>query len=450
MIRRVVSLLVVNLVVFAVAAELIALAVFYYQTGWLYYLDPYRPQLAAVPEPPAGTLTTAALHPYFGPTHQPGIPFDMPEALRDPAAPPDATRAATNNFGFTARRDYPVARASDRQLLVGIFGGSVGAWFCEVGAGRLAATLAKAPAFQGREVVPLCFSHEGYKQPQQLLILSYFLSIGQAFDLVVNIDGFNEVAISPLNTARGTDLSMPSVIHMDPLTALLDQSSMSAGKVEALSRIHGYRQRLNAVAARANGAWSAAWHVALTRFHGVLDRRYRAEVARFDALPATGPSLVRVTPPVRARAGAELYRDIASQWARSSVLMHQMLAGRGARYVHVLQPNQYFTTRAFAPGEAAVALAADSLFKPGVEQGYPALQAVIASGDLATAGVTVVDGVHLFDAERAPMYIDNCCHYTRRGYEILADAIAAAVVETERSKDRPGGSSPARTTPAPR
>ena len=76
---------------------------------------------------------------------------------------------------------------------------------------RLAAALAAAPAFRGRDIVPLCFSHEGYKQPQQLLILSYFLSIGQAFDVVVNIDGFNEVAISPLNDARGLDISMPSV-----------------------------------------------------------------------------------------------------------------------------------------------------------------------------------------------------------------------------------------------
>ena len=112
--------------------------------------------------------------------------------------------------------------------------------------------------------------------------------------------------------------------------------------------------------------------------------------------------------------------------------MHQMLAASGARYVHVLQPNQYFTTRPFAPGEAAVALAADSPFKPGVEQGYPVLEQTIASGELAQAGVTVVDGVHLFDAERAPVYIDNCCHYTRRGYEILADAIAAAVLSRGR------------------
>ena len=107
--------------------------------------------------------------------------------------------------------------------------------------------------------------------------------------------------------------------------------------------------------------------------------------------------------------------------------MQQMLAARGARYVHVLQPNQYFTTRPFAPGEAAVAIAADSPFKPGVEQGYPLLEQVVSSGELARAGVTVVDGVHLFDGERAPVYIDNCCHYTRRGYEILADAIAAAL-----------------------
>jgi hypothetical protein len=279
-------------------------------------------------------------------------------------------------------------------------------------------------------VVPLCFSHEGYKQPQQLLILSYFLSIGQAFDAVVNIDGFNEVAISPLNDARGLDISMPSVMHMDPLTALVDQSSMSAGKVEALARIQGYRRRLNDAARRANGAWSAAAHLVFARLHGVLDRQYRAEVARFDAIPAAaGGSLVRVTPSVRAREGAALYQDIARNWAASSVLMHQMAAARGARYVHVLQPNQYFTTRRFAEGEAAIALAADSPFKTGVELGYPLLERVISSGELGRAGVTVVDGVHLFDAERAPVYIDNCCHYTRRGYEILADAIAAALAK---------------------
>jgi hypothetical protein len=428
MLRRVAFLFVINLLVFVVAAEVIAAAVFGYQTGWLYYVDPYRPQTAIVPEPAGGRVTTAALHPYFGPTHQPGIPFDLPAALRPPQAPNEPRAAATNNFGFTATRDYPVARAGARQLLVGIFGGSVAAWFCEVGTDRLVARLPALPAYQGREIVPLCFAHEGYKQPQQLLILSYFLSIGQELDLAINIDGFNEVALSPLNDARGSDISMPSVMHMDPLVALLDQSSMSGDKVEALARIQGYRRRLNAAAVRANNAWSAASYFIFSRVHAVLERQYQDEVRRFDALPAgSGTSLIRVTPKVRPRDAAALQQDIAAGWMRASLLMRQMLASRGARYVHVLQPNQYFTTRPFAPGEADVALTAASPFKPGAEHGYPELERVIGSGAFAQAGVTFVDGVHLFDAERAPVYIDNCCHYTRRGYEILADAIAEAI-----------------------
>jgi len=305
----------------------------------------------------------------------------------------------------------------------------VAAWFCQVGTDRLVSRLAEAPSFRGREIVPLCFAHEGYKQPQQLLVLSYFLSIGQELDLVVNIDGFNEVALSRLNDARGSDISMPSVMHMDPLAALLDQSSLTADKVESLARIQGYRRRVNAAAARANAARSAAMYFVYSRLHAVLDRQYQAEVRRFDALPAgPGTSMIRVTPKLRTREGAALWQDIARGWQQSSLLMQQMLAARGARYVHVLQPNQYFTTRPFAAGEAGVALLAESPFKPGAEQGYPELERVAASGALAKAGVTFVDGVHLFDAERAAVYIDNCCHYTRRGYEILADAIARALM----------------------
>jgi hypothetical protein len=427
MVRRITALVVINVTVLVVAAELVALAVFYYQTGWLYYVDPYRAQLAVVRDAEQGRLTTAALHPYFGPTHQPGIPYDPPESLRGSTPVP---RVATNNFGFVSAYDYPFTRASERQFLIGLFGGSVGAWFCQVGAQRLVARLAESPALRGREIVPLCFSHEGYKQPQQLLLVSYFLSIGQVFDVVVNIDGFNEVALSRLNDERGSDISMPSVMHMDPLTTVIDQSSLTPQKVDSLARMQDVKRRMNALAERGNHTPFASAYLVLSRLHAAASREYQAEVARFAALPATTgtASLVRVTPKVRVREGAALYQDIAQNWVRSSLLMQEMLEARGVPYVHVLQPNQYFTTRAFPPDQAAVALAADSPFKPGAEQGYPYLEKAIASGELARAGVTVVDGVHLFDAEVAPVYLDNCCHYTRRGNEILADAVAKAIL----------------------
>ena len=106
-----------------------------------------------------------ALHPYFGPTHLPGTPFDIPASLREGTAVPE--RLTTNNFGFVSPHDYPFAKTSDDQVILGLFGGSVGLWFCQIGAPRLVEQLRANPYFKDREIVPLCFAHEGYKQPQQ-------------------------------------------------------------------------------------------------------------------------------------------------------------------------------------------------------------------------------------------------------------------------------------------
>src|SRR5262245_2567552 len=190
MVKRAALLLLVNAAVFCVLAELLALGFFYVEHGWLFYVDPYRPTIALIPEPPGQGLTAVGLHPYFGPTHRPGIAFDIPPGMNGGESAPSV---ATNNFGFPSPRDYPVRRSSERQFFIGRFGGSVGAYFCRLGANRLEEDLKRQPFFGNRELVTLCFSHEGYKQPQQLLVLSYFLSIGQPLDLAINIDGFNEV-----------------------------------------------------------------------------------------------------------------------------------------------------------------------------------------------------------------------------------------------------------------
>ena len=104
-----------------------------------------------------------------------------------------------------------------------------------------------------------------------------------------------------------------------------------------------------------------------------------------------------------------------------------MAASRGAVYVHVLQPNQYATSRTFTPEEAQVAVNAGSPFKPGAEQGYPALVRALDARRAAGSPWSEQDGTHLFDRESSKVYIDDCCHYTLRGYELLADFVADAV-----------------------
>jgi hypothetical protein len=439
MLKRAIVIVAVNLAVLAVAAELAGIAVFYYQTGWLFYIDPYRPVFEPIAAD-AGQVQGGgqALHPYFGPTHKPGIPFDLPANLAPRAGATAAAagpRVVTNNFGFAAPFDYPYVKTDPRQFVVGIFGGSVGAWFCQVGATRLIEDLRRHAYFAAREIVPVCFSHEGYKQPQQLLVLSYFLALGQAFDLVVNIDGFNEVALGRINAERGMDASMPSAMHLAPLVDLASQNTLTPGKVAMLQAIADDRARLDRLSARLNATRLASVHVVLARYRQHVEARYLAARVAYAALPASNAeaSVIRVTPPVSAHTGEALSADIAAAWSRASRLMRDSLRTHGVPYVHVLQPNQYYSRRTFTADEARVALNPSSPFRPGAEQGYPSLVREMVSGDLGKAGVNAVDATTLFDREPAAVYIDDCCHYTRRGYELLADLIAERTLAGEGS-----------------
>jgi len=332
--------LLTSLVVFVLAAELLALGAYYVETGALFYTHrkAYAPLL---PTPEDRLVVGEAVHPYFGVTHRPGTPFDIPESLRP--APGAPLRVSTNNYGFVSPHDYPFAKTRDDQFLVGLFGGSVGLWFCQVGAPRLVDALQRHAFFKAREVVPLCFSHEGYKQPQQALVLAYFLSRGQSFDLVINIDGFHE---------RGFDASMPSVQHLDPLIGLINQSALTPQKLESLAAIVRDRERLAELTRTLEGNRIASVHLVLDWRHRRLTDRYTRELGRFATLPSNPPAnpLVQATPPVAPRDHPALLADIAAMWARSSRLMHEMLVARGAIYVHVLQPNQYYSRRRFSGG----------------------------------------------------------------------------------------------------
>lgn len=399
-----------NLLVFVVLAEAAGVIWYYVRHRTLFYTA-VKTAPAPIVETARGELSADVLHPYFGPIHRPGI------------------RPETNNIGFGSKYPFPYARTSDRQFLLGIFGGSVARAFCDRGAPRLIAALGASAPVAGRDVVPLCFAHEGYKQPQQLLVLAYFLALGQQYDLVVNIDGFNEVALGSRNQDRGRDVSMPSPIHVDGLLNLIDRGTMTPARVYSLARISAYKERLNRLSAALARTSSAAVHLALDRYYVFTMNRYNSEAAAFDSLPANPPSasVLLLTPPVRTRATAEaVYEDVADGWMTASLLMHDMLTARSVPYLHVLQPNQYFTKHTFGADEARVALNTGQPFKRTVELGYPVLK---RNAVTLAAKEHFLDATGAFDGESAAVYEDDCCHYTNRGYELLAEQIARRIGE---------------------
>ena len=172
---RTVARVVTSLVVFALFAELLGLIAYYADTGALFYTiaKPTRSCSHAGGSAVPGRSRSSVLRLHA----QTGSSFRHSGAAAQGTAIP--ARLHTNNFGFVSPHEYPFKKARDDQFIVGIFGGSVGLWFCQVGAPRLVEQMKRDAFFSGKEIVPLCFSHEGYKQPQEAVVLAYFLSIGQ-------------------------------------------------------------------------------------------------------------------------------------------------------------------------------------------------------------------------------------------------------------------------------
>lgn len=433
MTRRTIGRLALSLIVFVLCAELLALLWYGARTGSLFYVRPDVEQETVV-APQDQLATEIAVHPYFGFAHIPNAGFhdERTERLKRQGWPAEeAAKSRTNNFGFISPLAYPVEKTRDNQFFVGIFGGSVGMWFCQVGVPHLISELREQPFFQDKEIVPLCFSFSGYKQPQLALVLGYFLAIGQRFDLVVNIDGFNDVALGALNDARGADVSMPSIQHLGGLVNVVNHSTMTPDKLEALTGIVRDRARLVNLSHTIRTNRSAAIDFVLNAYYSRAQMRYAADLARYDALPSNPVqnSLIQVTPPTAARDRTRMFADIAALWTRSSLQMRDLLATHGSAYVHVLQPNQYFTTRRFSEAEAATALSDASPYKRSVEEGYPVLQAE-ARSTLVGNKVSFFDATAILDREAEQVYVDDCCHYTLTGNRLLAEFIVTAIRST--------------------
>lgn len=105
--------------------------------------------------------------------------------------------------GFVAGdNSSPFARAPG-DVLVLLCGGSVAT---DVGIGApLAASFERCLLAKGiadRRVRVFTAALGGLKQPQQLMTLNWFLVLGARFDVVVNLDGFNDMVLSVFENAR--------------------------------------------------------------------------------------------------------------------------------------------------------------------------------------------------------------------------------------------------------
>ncbi|MEG3967341.1 hypothetical protein QUA00_06875 [Microcoleus sp. T2B6] len=346
-----------------------------------------------------------------------------------------------NNYGFISPYDYPLKKTKNNQFFIGVFGGSVASDYAifQVQNQILPKYLKQLPGLKDKEFVILSFATGGYKQPQQLLILNYFLALGQELDMVVNIDGFNEVALSNLNNKNKVDFAMPSIQHILPL-ANFANNSLSTKAMEATLRIQENKTRINQGLERLQNCSLAACDAVTSVYVQHLVNNYKTDVLKFEEEQTKQQkddrsSVIYINTNKAVLPDSVAFEKMAGNWAKSSIFMHKVLSASNVPYFHVLQPNQYYQTkRVFGEAEKKIAFNKETPYAKSVEIGYPALFTKFPN--LEKNNINILNGVNVFDRTKDAVYVDSCCHYNKAGEVIFSDYVGRSILEALRKEER--------------
>ena len=309
----------------------------------------------------------------------------------------------------------PPPRREEGVILIALVGGSVGLGVTE------AFRSALKDWFRDQDIplrpVALGLAYNGMKQPQQVIQIANSLIRGGEYDVIVNLDGHNELFVAHTNY-YDYDISPFFPLWWQQLVTVTAADKLLIGRIAWERERHDRRQR---AARAAPWRWSA--------MYGIISR-YRLErtAARVLALnrelaaSAAGYSLERDGPQWHFQDQNDLRRAALRVWYRGSVMLDDLSRTAGAEYYHFLQPNQYVPdSKPFTAEELANAYDPNSGSIVTYNDGYPQL---LRWGDeLRRHGVNYHDLTQIFADNRETLYRDDCCHLNERGYELLAEAM---------------------------
>jgi len=372
------------------------------------------------------TRYNEVIHPYLG-------------FVRDPTK-----RRWLSQYGFPPTLSSMSGR-DGRSLNIAILGGS----FAKQAGKRkraLSAALRKSPEYSNRNIRIFGLGEGGYKQPQQLFTLLYFLSLGSRFDMVINIDGYNEICLPimtniPKNVFPLYPYDWLKRVHDFKETELLSL----VGEISyLLDRRMELAQRASDSFFNYSVIFNIYWDYADKKLADEYTRRTLAyqtmELDKTERLSyrATGPSF-------NLKKEKQIYSFLAEHWKRCSTLINSICNANGMEYFHFLQPNQYVeNSKIMGRFERKIAINNRHPRKKCVAGGYPVLQR--KAEQLLENRINFHDFTMIFSDIEKPLYEDSCCHLNNEGYDIFWDRVADAIIQYQENGRNPAKSG---TSPAP-
>jgi hypothetical protein len=367
---------------------------------------------------------TAALH----------VDLDDPQAAEDSVHPyfgfvrrtkeqPDSASLPVNAFGFVDSNP-PIQHRKKGQVIVGILGGSLAEEFCDFALPEFEAQLRQLPRFADQRIVFVRLAISGYKQPQQLFVVNYLLALGGEFDLILNIDGFNEIALPVVeNVPSGVFPSFPR----DWGVRVLERRDIALlrrmGEVVYLQETdREWARRFAGIPWCYSPIARLVWAVRHEWLSRAIVAGYKSTIElreKHRSFTAQGPSESFADLPA-------LLKHCVGVWQRSSLELTKVCDGLGIEYHHFLQPNQYVSgSKPMSDAERNLVVESTYPARAAVEAGYPLL--IQAGRELSSSGERFHDLTQIFAHETQQTYRDNCCHLNTTGNERLAVAMAKAI-----------------------
>jgi len=430
-------LLAVVAIVVVIAANLLVAEIaagIYYRVTTGSFIWKRTVAASSAPAAPAAedpVRTKMVLDPYFGDNTLAGVRFRglwtdefyKQRITGQDYLPSYYDKLSVNKYGLWSLHEYPY-KPKDDEFVVGIFGGSVAFHFWLSTLDERSPTLKKFAAATGKKVVFLNFASGGRKQPQSMLELAYFMSLGQKFDFVLNIDGFNEVYDGWINVKTyGVDYSMPFAEFAYKIQNAFLERGVRGGEQASGSLIDS-RDSWERRAATTRSA--LVYYLA-----DLMHQRYVGKVVELETRLADRKALrypVQLVPSETENFD-EVIPKIAALWFNSSVAMSRMTAPAGIPYLHVLQPNQYFSKKVLSPEETewGVRAAPNVPFPKIVPQAYEAFLSY--RPQFAAQRVAFIDATPIFDSTTDTAFIDWCCHVNERGNGMVGRLIEPKMIE---------------------
>jgi hypothetical protein len=337
------------------------------------------------------------LHPYQG------YSLDTPEA---------------NKFGF--RGPEPIFERRDGTVVVGIFGGSVSAFLVHSSESMIR-LLQASSVFQGRKIEIINFALPGYKQPQQLITLAYFLSLGAQIDIAINLDGYNEASLpAEENVKANVYPFFPRNWHLYSRKGFEPDIAVEIGNI----RNHRLQQEKMRSAFSHPILRKSNFFLNLWKF---IDLKLGKKIDHANSRLGVLLSDRQHGPFSPDEDFDQIIRDSIEMWKSGSIQMDKLCDANDIAYFHFLQPTQLYLPKKLSIKEKRRLI--DPKVHPYREEVKAAYPLLVEEGrDLKNRGVHFYDLTQIFESVKESVYLDMV-HSNPYGKRLITNAMMRAVID---------------------